>query len=70
MGTTKSELKELVAAVETMRASLYDDLSPEFVRQVVEIEAKYSEDPSKALEKIRKLVDQEVARRNPEQGGV
>ena len=70
MATTKSELKALVAAVETMRASLYDDLSPQFVRQVVEIEAKYSQDPTKALEKIRKLVREEVARRNPDEGQV
>ena len=57
----KSDLQGLVAAVETMRATLYPEVDPGFIAEVVSIEARHADSEDRALNKLRKLVDDQVA---------
>jgi hypothetical protein len=52
-----SDLDALLAVVETARAELHPDLSADFLREVVLIEQRSTDDEAAALSALRKLVE-------------
>lgn len=59
--TTKADLTDLLAAVESARAGAHPKLDADLVRRVVEVVHESGDDDTKAVRGIRQLVDAAVA---------
>lgn len=61
----------LVAVVEEVRMANHPEISPELVREIVEIQVRYQDDSAEALRRTRQAISraaaESVAARSPEE---
>lgn len=57
----KNSLEELISTLETIRLAKYPHVSSEILRKIVEIQAKYQDDPTSRENETIKAITQYIA---------